>query len=187
MCRARELARWWRSLPIVFRLLAVTLVLTVALNPIIRALPWTPLKPGAPRLVTADTTGHVVVFRKRVRGSCDSWGAILAGWERLHEHPGEPVYQPLLASGAKFQYPPTSVLLWEAVRPAGNWAFLVLNVVSYLLMWANAAFVALILLESCRRHLAPGQYARKAGGKWVLGAMAAALTLLFYPIVRSLD
>jgi alpha-1,2-mannosyltransferase len=111
----------------------------------------------------------------RGRMSRDSWGPMEAARSHLASGDPRPVYDAILfEQKVKFQYPPTSLLPLEALhRWADSSAPALLNAFT----WAAVVVTA----------LATGALLRGGGGErgWVLFALGAGATLLFYPVVKA--
>jgi alpha-1,2-mannosyltransferase len=126
---------------------------------------------------------YAVTFDARLRHNADSWAPMFAAWEHLRSGREDPVYEHLYAQGYKFQYPPPSLLICEALgRQSERQRYFVLNAIAWVLLWLNALLVGLIFVESSRQHAGSTGRGREA----VLLVLGAAFTLLFYPVVRAM-
>jgi hypothetical protein len=89
----------------------------------------------------------------------------------------------------KFQYPLSSLFPIEVIHvllPGDTIRWAPLNFVSWLAVWGTALLVALIFRDSCREHLGLSMLSGASRGDEIVRmAIAAALTLTFYPVVRA--
>jgi hypothetical protein len=174
---------WWRRRAPAVRWLALWAVANVVVLdlviPPLTATPW-----GLTTL--ADT--RRVLHLPRV-WDADSWRPMTQAVRCLRDHPGASLYGTLFFERrTKFQYPPTSLLVaYPAASPRVTAALSrtgmgwddVLNAVSWVLVFLDAALVAAVL-RSC---VAPGP--STGGDRFLLYAAAGVLTLSFYPVVRA--
>jgi hypothetical protein len=113
----------------------------------------------------------------------DSWDAMLAALNWFAQHPGGRIYEQLFfADHIKFQYPPSSLLLFEGLSRMGvhldnytlndvNWWFIAFNCV------VNGLFAA--KLAACSEAYAPFRV--------YFGAGVALATLFYYPVGRAFE
>jgi hypothetical protein len=117
----------------------------------------------------------------------DSWGVMRMALKALDEAHDQSLYSVLFfEQKVKFIYPPTSLLLLDALRnfPSRNLATdFVLNTLSWLALAATAGIVARIFVIGIRHHLGSlGESLLEKTMQWVL---PICFTLTFYPLVRS--
>jgi hypothetical protein len=129
-----------------------------------------------------STAGNVLAWVHSKQGS-DSWYPMTAAMEFFHHHPNGSVYQQLFfIEGIKFQYPPSSLLIHQALSLFGiapsdvslnrfNWWLIVANVI------ATGVFGFML----ARRWTDYAQY------RWTIAAICAFGTLFFYPLVNAFN
>jgi len=169
-----RLATAWRALAPCTRTLCLFFLLNgLALNLVVAVLPWTP----------EHKTGlNYSVRALLVNGGTDSWGQMATALAEFRAHPDLPLYQRMFyGRHLRFPYPPTSLLVTEAIERLGL-GVTFLNLVSWLAVVATAALVAGLLI----RGLDDGAPARlDRADRIVLSALAVASTLTFYPVVKG--
>lgn len=69
-----------------------------------------------------ERTGFSKLIHDRLLDRDDSWTACKIALKRIHEHPNEPLYDPVFDMGVKFQYPPSALLPFEVLSRLGAWA-----------------------------------------------------------------
>lgn len=65
---------------------------------------------------SSELSGFSLLLHQRLLGRDDSWTPMKLAQERLREHPGELLYAPIFEQGFKFQYPPTSLHLFDGLH-----------------------------------------------------------------------
>ncbi len=128
------------------------------------------------------------------RGSLDSWGPMRLALNRLRSHPDENLYTGVLEGNKKFQYPPSSLLGFVAVKNIERLLLLsddldsdrlVVKAVGWIFVALTAWFVGRILLSGMK---AARRQRQEEEGQWdhpVLWATVAVATLTFYPLIRA--
>jgi len=165
--------RRWRALAPTTRAVCIFIVVnSVGVNLLFAALPWTP--------------AHKTVFNYTFRtilanAGSDSWGQMATALAEFRAAPDGLLYHDVFfRRHIRFPYPPTSLLLTEAVdylRVGSRF----LNVVSFLAVIATVVLVCALLLGSFDRTRA-----RLGRADHVALCVAAVLaTLTFYPVVKG--
>jgi len=142
------------------------------------------LAPGRPQAVTALDYGAALV---RGVAEADSWRPMRAALSHLEADAPTPVYRALFREqGIKFQYPPTSLLPFAALRAAFGERALSDPALNALAQAAAFATVALALWLLFRTS-AEAPATRPAGrlDAALRAAAAVALALCFYPFTRG--
>lgn len=118
----------------------------------------------------------------------DSWWPIRSALNSLDSHTSSSLYDKVLFDlGIKFQYPPTSLLLFDLLDTVPSLHLtgdLALHVISWLLIIGTALIVARIFIHAIDLHLGPG-LAEGRTDRILLAAIAIALSVTFYPLVRA--
>ena len=132
-------------------------------------------------------SGKFLLFRT---SGGDSWLPMTQAWNFLKSGASGSVYDYVWQQQSlKFQYPLSSLLPLEVIHrlfPGDPIRWAPLNMVSWLAVWGTALLVALIFRDSCREHLRLSVLSGASRGDEIVRmAIAAGLTLTFYPIVRG--
>jgi hypothetical protein len=139
---------------------------------------------GTTQVVLYDTSRFLLF-----RALDDSWFPITQAYAYLQDPGPDPVYDAIFFDGdVKFQYALTSLLPLELLQLFRDDSSLdeygPLDAVSWIAVWATAVFVALIFLRSLENY-APEFLPAGTLERWLLGAIAAGMTLTFYPIAKA--
>lgn len=142
-----------------------------------------PRLPWQPQITT--TLGYTDAFLKRGAHS-DSWKPMRTALFFVDEPRQKPLYTVVyFDNNVRFQYPPSSLLVLEALRllpieaPIGDD---VLNDISWWSVWLLAGVVARIFYLARRRYAtSPASRA----DEFLFIALALFVTLTFYPVVRG--
>ena len=112
----------------------------------------------------------------------DSWGPMGKALAVLNGSQSDRLYETIFFTGAaKFQYPPTSLLLYDLLHSVGLANAVTLNNLNLALFLLNAALVVLIFRSALH---STGRDARVGAGTWVILIASA---LLFYPTLSGLE
>lgn len=117
----------------------------------------------------------------------DSWKAMRTALFYTDQPREKPIYTALyFENNVRFQYPPSSLLILEALRGIGGDDAISnksLNAVSWLCVWGIAALIARIFFLARQRFGVSADVRRN--DEILFAALAFAITLTFYPIVRG--
>ncbi len=159
-------------------LLLFVLVNSFAIN---LALPRLPLQP---QLTT--TLDYSEAFVDRMAHG-DSWKAMRTALFYTDEPRAKPIYEAVyFDNNVRFQYPPSSLLVLQALRALGGEQAILDPALNGISWWCIVLLVPLLVrvFHLARRHFEPGREANRADE--VVYALAIAIaTLTFYPIVRG--
>ncbi|QGZ59628.1 glycosyltransferase family 87 protein [Paraburkholderia acidiphila] len=113
----------------------------------------------------------------------DSWGPMLAALNWFAEHPGGRLYDQLFfVDHIKFQYPPSSLLLFDWLARMGvQLNNLMLNTVNWWVIAFNCVVNARVAVKLAARD------DRYAPFQMHLGFMVALATLLYYPVGKAFE
>lgn len=163
-----------------------------ALHPLTRGLLWVLGLHSVLGLLLV-LTGHDTVLQHvagflLARGHHDSWEPMRQALAYVRSAGAEPLYEVVFFQrGVIFTYPTTSLLFLEGVGAVTGHPLAAdgpLNVLSWIAVATTIGASTLLLRESVRVHLPElwrgAAYERRL--VWILGA---ALTLLFYPLVKA--
>lgn len=149
------------------------------------AINWAlPRLPQQPQITT--TLDYTKAFFDRTAHS-DSWKAMRTALFYTDAPREKPIYTALyFENNVRFQYPPSSLLVLEALRAIGGDQAIsntTLNAISWFCIWGIAVVLARIFFLA-RRHFG---VAHENGAALEAGfaALAFAITLTFYPVVRG--
>jgi alpha-1,2-mannosyltransferase len=117
----------------------------------------------------------------------DSWRQIANALDYLEAPHDRPLYaEVFFARKNKFQYPPTSLVLFEPLRRLPYSKFVsAANILSWLMVIASTGFLALIFSRAL--SLYGGGAGRSFPERGLRIALAAGFTLTFYPLVKSYE
>lgn len=119
----------------------------------------------------------------------DSWDPMIAALNRLHERPGENVYEGVFfQQRIKFQYPVTSLLPLEAMQAFGILNLAAFQRINLLFVLATAAGMAILMLEMAAWLRLPGVRDDRQDHRLtqlLLGGFGFAATLCFYPVLKA--
>jgi alpha-1,2-mannosyltransferase len=169
-----EFTNRWRALCPPIRALCVFLLLnSVGLNLLLAALPWTP-----GRKTVFNYTARTVM----ANGGTDSWGQMATALAEFRARPEGALYHDVFTRRhIRFPYPPTSLLLTDAIEHLGL-GFACLNLVSVIAVLATIAVVAALLIGGFEHGASTGL---SRADRNALFVVAVASTLTFYPIVKG--
>lgn len=124
---------------------------------------------------------HSLYHAFALRGA-DSWVPMLTARAWLAQHPYQDVYQAVFFDqGVKFQYPVSSLLFIDWLRPDGDAAIRILNEINGVFLAATIGGMVLLT-----RALADRAGIRRTGSDRIwLAAVAATGTFCFYPLLRG--
>lgn len=119
----------------------------------------------------------------------DSWGPMGLALDHVKHFPNDPVYQSLLlGKGIKFQYPPTSLLVFDLPMKLGiayHHVVRILDIFSlisfYLIAIFSSKILSLVLIQNNFRKLG----VEYSSSRLLQHALIVLLTVLFYPLVWS--
>ncbi|MBI3782993.1 MAG: DUF2029 domain-containing protein [Deltaproteobacteria bacterium] len=171
---------FWGRLTPLHRGLGLFLVANgLLLNLLLAALPWTRNHITALHHSGAFLIGYT---------NDDSWGPMAAAFDEYRGAPEVPLYpRVFFEHRIKFIYPPSSLLLhagFAALGIDGPDRLRILVALSWLSVVLTALLVARLLLRSERRELGAATVG-DAPNFYVGGALAAAYTLSFFPVVYA--
>ncbi|MDP6977202.1 MAG: glycosyltransferase family 87 protein [Myxococcota bacterium] len=159
-------------------LLVFVLVNSFAVNLALPRLPW------QPQFMTTLT--YSSSFVNHIAHS-DSWKAMRTALFYTDEPRKKPLYSAVyFDNNVRFQYPPSSLLVLEALRAiGGNEAILdpTLNEISWWAIVILALLMVRIFYLTRRRF--SGDTPTNTGDEWVYGCAVIIVTLTFYPVVRG--
>jgi alpha-1,2-mannosyltransferase len=131
----------------------------------------------------------------RFESAGDSAFAMEAAYEHIRSGSPTPLYEDVFfGRKIKFQYPPTSLLPWLALRSEPGTALLasahmsfdaVLTGISWLSVWATAFFAAMVFRESWRRTFKSDADPAWRAPPWAATLTTFALALFYYPILKG--
>jgi hypothetical protein len=147
-------------------------LIVLAVSPMVDLVIWLTHHPS--------TAGNVLAWVRGTQGT-DSWYPMATAMEFFHAHPNGRVYEQLFfIDKIKFQYPPSSLLIHQALWSYGivpsdaalnriNWWLIIVQVI------ATGAFGFTLARRST-------DYTRY---RWTIAAICAVGTLLFYPLINA--
>ena len=143
--------------------------------------------------VSATGTAHArALSRPGADVANDSLGAMLVAYRRSLENPTADLYAPVFAGEAKFQYPPSSLLLLDLVPRSligvEGRAQAGLNRGVALSLWACVLMIAVVcavIFEVSLEHAGLGDGVRQHVLSALRMLLVAALALTFYPLVKG--
>ncbi len=116
----------------------------------------------------------------------DSWRPMQLAFEHLRKTPAAPVYEEIFFNQrVRFQYPPSSVLIFEIVNPTRFDSAQVFNDISWYLVWALGIVVFLILTKAASEIGSERFRAKSILDHGLRLAAVMLLTLLFYPLTKG--
>ena len=167
--------------PVTFYLALFALANLAVITAILLALP--PARTGLHDIGLYESVRFIMY-----RSKSDSWHPIMEAWLYLQDPGDESVYQAIFFDrGVKFQYALTSLLpieLLDVFQSADGQNRGPVKAASWLSVWLMAAFVTAIFFISMRRHC-PELVPNHPVERMLLGSIAFAMTLTFYPIARA--
>jgi hypothetical protein len=113
----------------------------------------------------------------------DSWRPMQIGWEYLRAAPETPVYSEIFFNQrVRFQYPPSSLLIFEVVNPDKLNPAQVFNDISWYLVWILGMVVFLVLTKAAEQA---GEAAKSKLDHLLRLVAVMLLTLWFYPLTKG--
>jgi alpha-1,2-mannosyltransferase len=176
--------RFWPAGVTNGRLWAYVIGTCIGLNALLTAVSMVLLKFNMlpPRQVTSSLSSLFFYFFRGKQGK-DSWVPMMDALNVFYEH--HPIYKTVFfVDKVKFQYPPSSLVPFHALRAWGLTAdtiFVAMNVMTWLSVWVTIAFSFLIVVECLRRR----GVSLKTGQRVNLAALTVITGLSFYPIVKG--
>ncbi|MCX2478887.1 glycosyltransferase family 87 protein [Pedobacter sp. MC2016-15] len=120
--------------------------------------------------------------------NADSWGPMISALKYIKGNLGDDVYDALFLKGVKFQYPLTSLLLFDLPSKFTGLSYdqliVLFNLISRISVFGTALLTAHLLLQVLKRAKGlPAQV--KPYNPVVLYGLVMLLTLMFYPLIQS--
>lgn len=143
---------------------------------------------GALLFLGSTTTLHYLAAYVLGHAAEDSWQPMRLALDYLHTESTKPVYTALFFErDIQFIYPPTSLLFLEPLRPffpQGLPSNVFLNLVSWMAVALTALITSRLWVAAATEHLGR-ELEHRRGERLALAALAAGLTLAFYPILKG--
>jgi alpha-1,2-mannosyltransferase len=121
--------------------------------------------------------------------NADSWKPMISALNYIKQNSGGDLYNALFLKGVKFQYPLTSLLLFDLTERLTGWSYArittILNLISRFAVFGTGLISAKILsvILQQNKHLKNRTYVPY--GSLFLYLLVLLLTLMFYPLLRS--
>lgn len=137
-------------------------------------------------LTSYPTAAHFAAYYLSMVGlnhiAADSWGPMIQALSFIHSSPDASMYQVLFFDrGIKFQYPPSSLLILEAVQMTPQF----LNLISWIMVLLIAVVSGLLFRRSANSMPIPTWQLRSKLDLLAIFGAITVLTLLFFPLTRS--
>jgi len=119
----------------------------------------------------------------------DSWGPMISALKYIQSNLGEDVYDALFLKGVKFQYPLTSLLLFDVPSRLSGLSYeqlsTLFNFISRISVFGTGLLSAHLLMQVLKRADGLPDQKTSPYNPVILYGVVMLLTLLFYPLIQS--
>jgi len=129
-------------------------------------------------------SGAIHFIKSFSLGGMDSWNSMIIALTHYQQFPDVSIYQELLIeNGIKFQYPPTSLLLFDIPERVTGISYFKIAEFYNLLSWFSVLLIAVFTAKILTLVLK--KYNFKSLSIYHSIIIVSIITILFYPIIRS--